>query len=172
MQVPAEVLVGDFCLEVLFYIVPDNYLSSNTMIGGEILLQGFSVSFSSEGIVLSRSRDAPDTCEIKGQFNCNNKMYFEKIDTDVTPEYRPHLIAMLKEFSVSFSQGISKTRERRPYRLSAQERQVVRDKVNELFLAGVIRPVLLVKKKDGSDRLCLDYRELNDNTVADTHFLL
>ena len=29
--------------------------------------------------------------------------------------------------------------------------------------------MLLVKKKDGSDRLCVDFRELNKNTVADRY---
>jgi len=30
-------------------------------------------------------------------------------------------------------------------------------------------PMLTVKKKDGSDRLCIDYRELNANTVSDRY---
>nr|XP_046472584.1 uncharacterized protein LOC124214362 [Neodiprion pinetum] len=71
----------------------------------------------------------------------------------------------------------NRTVRRRPYRLAPDERQVVRDKVKELLTAGIIRPscspfassVLLVSKKDGSDRLCVDYRELNSNTVPDRY---
>jgi len=33
-------------------------------------------------------------------------------------------------------------------------------------------PILLVEKKNGSNRLCVDFRELNSNTVADKYSLL
>lgn len=154
---------------------------------------GFSVSVSTDGLTLSRSKEVL-SCEIEGQTVFGGEINFENIDTDLPTEYRPRLIALLNDFRSSFSQSVSKTRvttgkleirlidparivQRRPYRLSIQERQLVRDKVDELLQAGVIRPscspfsspVLLVKKKDGSDRLCVDYRELNDNTVADRY---
>lgn len=57
----------------------------------------------------------------------------------------------------------------RPYRLAPIEREKVNQIVQELLKQNIIResdshfanPVLLVKKKDGSDRLCIDYRALN-----------
>jgi len=71
----------------------------------------------------------------------------------------------------------NKTVQRRPYRPGVYEKELVRDKIKELLAANVIRPSnspfaspnLLVKKKDGSDRLCIDYRELRANTVADKY---
>ncbi|XP_048513419.1 uncharacterized protein LOC125501458 [Athalia rosae] len=71
----------------------------------------------------------------------------------------------------------NRTVQRRPYRLGVHERKVVRDKIKELLAVNIIRPscspfaspILLVKKKDGSDRMCVDYRELNSNTVADRY---
>jgi hypothetical protein len=64
-----------------------------------------------------------------------------------------------------------------PYRLSHTERQVVRDMVGELVDAGIVQdsvsdyasPVLLVKKKNGKYRLCVDYRALNNKTIKERY---
>lgn len=63
----------------------------------------------------------------------------------------------------------------RPYRLSHHERKIVRDIVTDLLDNGIIRessspyssPILLVKKKNGEQRMCIDYRALNAKTTKD-----
>lgn len=63
----------------------------------------------------------------------------------------------------------------RPYRLAESERLVVRDMVNDLINADVVQksvsqyagPVLLVKKKNGNYRLCVDFRALNNKTIKE-----
>ncbi|CAH2223131.1 jg19574 [Pararge aegeria aegeria] len=65
----------------------------------------------------------------------------------------------------------------RPYRLAPIEREKVKEIINDLLEKGVIResdsdfasPVLLVKKQDGSDRLCIDYRALNQIIEKDRY---
>ena len=62
-----------------------------------------------------------------------------------------------------------------PYRKSIKERQQIQDEVNKLLEAGLIRtsrspwasPVILVPKKDGSTRMCIDYRRLNAQTSTE-----
>ncbi|KAG5286804.1 hypothetical protein AALO_G00018970 [Alosa alosa] len=60
-------------------------------------------------------------------------------------------------------------------RIPPSEYEVVKEYINKLLKAQVIRessspyasPIVLVKKKDGSLRLCVDYRQLNNKTRKD-----
>ena len=63
------------------------------------------------------------------------------------------------------------------HRLSAGERQVQREEVLKMLLAGVIvpsnspwaSPMVLVGKKEGSKRFCVDFRGLNNITRKDVY---
>lgn len=60
-------------------------------------------------------------------------------------------------------------------RIPPSEYEVVKDHINQLLSVQVIRecsspyasPIVLVKKKDGSLRMCVDYRLLNSKTRKD-----
>ncbi|KAJ4780034.1 polyprotein [Rhynchospora pubera] len=65
----------------------------------------------------------------------------------------------------------------RPYRYSYFQKKEIDKIVEELLANSFIRPstspfsspVLLVKKKDDSWRLCIDYRQLNENTIKNKY---
>ncbi|GFX17910.1 hypothetical protein TNCV_2293581 [Trichonephila clavipes] len=60
-------------------------------------------------------------------------------------------------------------------RLAFTERQEVNKQIEEWLNEGIIRPstaeyaspIVMVKKKDGSSRMCIDYRKLNQKLVKD-----
>ncbi|GKB26750.1 hypothetical protein Tco_0866151 [Tanacetum coccineum] len=64
-----------------------------------------------------------------------------------------------------------------PYRLAPTELQELSNQLKELQDKGFIRPssslwgapVLFAKKKDGSFRMCIDYRELNKLTIKNCY---
>ncbi|GJW46825.1 putative reverse transcriptase domain-containing protein [Tanacetum coccineum] len=68
---------------------------------------------------------------------------------------------------------------RAPYRLAPSEMKELSDQLKELSEKGFIRhssspwgaPVLFFKKKDGSFRMCIDYRELNKLTMKNRYTL-
>nr|GEX85485.1 putative reverse transcriptase domain-containing protein [Tanacetum cinerariifolium] len=68
---------------------------------------------------------------------------------------------------------------RTPYILAPSKMQELSDQLQELTDRGFIRPstspwgapVLFVKKKDGSFRMCIDYRKLNKPTIKNRYLL-
>ncbi|GJU87477.1 putative reverse transcriptase domain-containing protein [Tanacetum coccineum] len=68
---------------------------------------------------------------------------------------------------------------RAPYRLAPSEMKELSEQLKELSDKGFIRPssspwgapVLYVKKKDGSFRMCIDYQELNKLTMKNRYLL-
>ncbi|GKC61417.1 putative reverse transcriptase domain-containing protein [Tanacetum coccineum] len=96
---------------------------------------------------------------------------------EVFPEELPGLPPTRQvEFHIELIPGVAPVA-RAPYRLAPAEMKELAEQLNELSDKGFIRPssspwgapILFVKKKDGSFRMCIDYRELNKLTVKNRY---
>lgn len=114
------------------------------------------------------------------------------VDKDLDSNYLEKLVVLLNEFRKCFAFSTSEIGcttfgnmeiqlkdsipvVYRPYRLSHTERETVREIVNDLETNGIIKessseyasPIILVKKKTGEHRMCVDFRALNKKTVKE-----
>ncbi|CAA0841650.1 Uncharacterized mitochondrial protein AtMg00860, partial [Striga hermonthica] len=80
------------------------------------------------------------------------------------------------EFTIDLIPGASPV-SKAPYRMAPKELQELKAQIQEFLKLGFTHPsvspwgapVLFVKKKDGSMRMCIDYRELNALTVKNRY---
>ena len=80
------------------------------------------------------------------------------------------------EFTIDIKPGTEPIA-RTPYRISTPELQELKMKLKDLLDLGLIRPsvspwgapIIFIQKKDGSWRLCIDYRQLNKATIKNQY---
>jgi len=98
---------------------------------------------------------------------------FEDVFPDEVPRLPPNREV---KFSIDLVPGTGLV-SMAPYRMAPAELVELKSQIEELLWKKFIRPstspwgapVLLVKKKDGSSRLCVDYRQLNKMTIKNKY---
>ncbi|XP_019267396.1 PREDICTED: uncharacterized protein LOC109244715 [Nicotiana attenuata] len=119
--------------------------------------------------------------------------YCHSIQATPRSDPLPDLIALIKQYACIFElpttlpphrgsydhriplKEASNPVNKRPYRYPGIKKDIIEKLVQEMLDQGVIQhstspyasPVVLVGKKDGSWRLCVDYRSLNQMTIKD-----
>jgi hypothetical protein len=113
---------------------------------------------------------------VDGKFVGNNIRVVRDF-LDVFPEELPGMPPDREvEFVIDLLPGTAPI-SKRPYRMSIEELKELKKQLTELQETGYIRPssspwgalVLFVQKKDRSQRMCVDYRSLNDVTVKNKY---
>ena len=120
--------------------------------------------------------------------------FAESVNKNLSTEDRRAVLDLLTKYSDCFAStsselGRSKVVEHQidttnhlpihqsPYKSSWKERELIQTQVQEMLREGIIEPskspwaspVVLVKKKEGSWRFCVDYRKLNAVTTRDVY---
>ena len=80
------------------------------------------------------------------------------------------------EFAIELVPGTSPIF-KRPYRMAANQLAELKEQLQELLDKGYIRPmsspwgapVIFVPKKDGTKRMCINYRALNEVTIKNMY---
>src|SRR6266487_4625297 len=65
----------------------------------------------------------------------------------------------------------------KPYKTNDEKKKIIKEEIEKMEKSGIIRrsyspwasPVVIIDKKDGSKRFCIDFRKVNDITKTDAH---
>lgn len=179
-------VIDNINIEIDFYILSDCDMTSDVLIGANL--------FNKTGLAVIVTEDSATLYLQPRLLHMRQTTdLFDKINHDLHNESEINqLVTLLNKYSTIFTRGFSRSRvttgelqirlknpdkfvERRPYRLSPVEREKVQQIIKELIDNDIVReskspyssPIILVKKKNGEDRMCVDYRELNSNTIRD-----
>uniref|UniRef100_A0A3B3CR12 Gypsy retrotransposon integrase-like protein 1 n=1 Tax=Oryzias melastigma TaxID=30732 RepID=A0A3B3CR12_ORYME len=165
-------------------------VSNETSHSIQIPAQAVLAEISSYQQVISKSQS------IKGPATETTSSEYNFKDSPISPEWKQRIITKLNSIPEVFSKHdldfgkTSKVRHRiklsdqtpfkqRPRPIHPQDVDAVRTHLKDLLETGIIResdspfasPIVVVRKKDGGVRLCIDYRKLNLQTIKDAYAL-
>lgn len=171
-----------------FCIVKNEVMSYDAIIGIDILTQA-EITINTTGVSLTKiSHNETEQVEQFSISNISIKDEFEleigsnvsqtqkKILLDMVSNYKPNK-TKTSDIQMSINLKNETPITHRPRRLPFPERKIVDDQVTKWLADGIVEPcsseyssqVVVVKKKDGTPRVCIDYRALNKNIVKDNY---
>ncbi|GFY06865.1 retrovirus-related Pol polyprotein from transposon 17.6 [Trichonephila clavipes] len=168
-----EFKIDDENYSLTWHVVPTDKLKFEAVIGSDLLEQA-SISFTKEGVKFNKDENHAQLMQISAENlqeeldlrhveNCQIKKELEKLIQDYKPE---------KTASTDVTMRIILKDEepvcQHPRRLAFTERQEVNKQIEEWLNEGIIHPssseyaspIVMVKKKDGSSRMCIDYQKI------------
>ncbi|XP_043264094.1 uncharacterized protein LOC122404231 [Colletes gigas] len=187
-QFNTNISIDDTSYPINIHVVPDSLMRYNLLLGTDFL-KTMEIRIKGEVIEIRGLREAsPDGSDVADVLRID-VVAEENIDTShiadaqlksrveyLVESYRPN---RNREVGVEMSLVLKDEEPvyQRARRLSISEREIVNTIVREWLRDGIIQPslseyaspVVLVKKKDGTPRLCVDYRQLNRKIVRDRY---
>ncbi|XP_022225821.2 uncharacterized protein LOC111076370 [Drosophila obscura] len=181
-QFMAEVEIDGMCLAHKFLVVADNAVGCELLLGHDFISR-FTMMSTPGGYQFS-PLSGEETVDTK-QISIYNVVE-AKTDIDVPSQYRDAVQSMIQEFNekkqtavcpimlkIVPDENIAPFRHA-PSRVAISEADVVKQQVDEWANEPIRRSssnfasrTVIVKKKDGSNRVCVDYRQLNKMVLKD-----
>lgn len=144
--------------------------------------------------ILNTLIELPSYTDLEQGKSVDSVDYSQMIAKTLNDEQKNQLQNLLRKFQDTFHGGSERQKckikvkhkintgdhpaiSQRPYRVSPSERRIINDEVESMLNRDIIQPsespwsspVVLVRKKDGSWRFCVDYRRLNKITKKDVY---
>lgn len=180
------IVLPTLTLEIDFYVVPDFTVPGDVdvIIGWDVLSRPWiRVEKNLDGLELHyRQVNAPLVLTIK-DFSCI-RIDQPGLDKDVKWQLEALLMTYRSKTPDHITTGEMTIKLKddtpvayRPRRLAYEERAQVKRIVSELLCDGIIResssdyasPIVLVRKKNGEVRMCIDYRDVNKKVIRDRY---
>ncbi|CAK9834317.1 Transposon Tf2-9 polyprotein [Anthophora retusa] len=169
---------------IIIRVIPDGLMTHGFLIGTDFL-DATELIVKQGQIVIRRAEqtEIPHISEIDLEYAINEVdiSYVEGAQTrgilaKIIDDYKPMAIREA-ELKMTIVLKDDEPVFQRARRLSPSERDTVNEQVQEWLRDGIVQhslseyasPVVLVKKKDGSSRLCVDYRLLNRKIARDRY---
>ncbi|GFX67514.1 retrovirus-related Pol polyprotein from transposon 412 [Trichonephila clavipes] len=175
-----EFKIDDENYSLTWHFVPTDKLKFEAVIGSDLLEQA-SISFTKERVKFNKYENHAQLMQISAENlqeeldlrhveNRQIKKELEKLIQDYKPEKTASTDVTMR-IILKDEEPVSQP----PRRLAFTERQEVNKQIEEWLNEGIIRPssaeyaspIVMVKKKDGSSRMCIDYRKLNQKLMKD-----
>lgn len=166
--------------EVIFHIVPRDCMPYSIILGQEFLKNVIMVMREGSVLLMSESEEwlRRVNCCVS-DFNVTDHIRDASVKAEVRQLMEGYQPTQIKEAPIELKIVLKddKPVSQRPRRLSLAEQHTVEQQVDEWLHKGIIQvsyseyssPLVLVKKKDGSTRVCIDYRLLNRKIIKDEY---
>lgn len=186
-----QIVVNHEAFDINCHVVPNNYINENMLLGKDFLSKVEVNIRDGEVKIIKKISEVTENCEnfinkidVVAMIEEKSNEHIENIKNKQVREEVEKLIVNytpVKPIKSCVSLKITLEDEipiyQSPRRLAVCERQSVNKQIDQWLNEGIIQnsrsnyssPIVLVKKKDNSHRICVDYRKLNKKIIKDRY---
>lgn len=168
-----KLIVDGHCYNVTFHVVPKGVIPYPVILGQTFLTN--TIMLIDKGVIQIKPHSY-DSSFLQCLYSSIDKDELSPQIQSIIDSYKPLKIkeAPIK-LKIILKDDIPVVQ--RPRRFALKEEEEVKQQIDEWLTGGIIRPsfseyaspLVLVRKKDGSIRVCVDYRKINQKMVKDEY---